>query len=167
MKKKIVTAVLCAAVGLSALTACGSASGKTAGTEATAVATESAAQDSTAAAETGTDTAAAASTDAAVAAGSFAVKADFEPNADYDKYTVFEYTIESAGATFAVNVSSKEDDSAMEIHCNFYGDEQLVTVEKDGDTYKVTSDKTGFMKTDAPLIAQAAIDANNWAPISK
>lgn len=97
----------------------------------------------------------------------FTAEPEYEPNTDYDKYTVFEYTIESAGATFAVTLSSTEDESKMEIHCNFYGDEQLVVAEKDGDTFTVVSDKTGFMETDTPAICQMGIDNNNWAAIEK
>lgn len=92
---------------------------------------------------------------------------EYEPNSEYDKYTVFEYTIEDANATFAVTLSSTNDESKMEIHCNFFGDEQLVVAEKDGDTYKVVSDKTGFMKTDTPMICQKGIEGKNWAAIEK
>lgn len=97
----------------------------------------------------------------------FSADPEYDPNPDYDKYTVYEYTIEAANATFPVTLSSSNDESKMEIHCNFYGDEQLVTVEKSGDTFKVLTDKTGFMKTDAPLICQKGIDEKNWAAIEK
>lgn len=97
----------------------------------------------------------------------FDAEPEFDPNPDYDKYTVFEYTIEDAGATFAVTLSAMADDSKMEIHCNFYGDEQLVVAEKDGDTFKVIEDKTGFMETDTPAICQMGIDNDNWAAIAK
>lgn len=142
MKKKIVTIVLCAAMTMVMFTGCGSK------------AEDSVKEDTI-------------NTEAAAPAEevTFEVKADYEPNAEYDKYTVFEYTIEDAGATFAVTLSATEDNSKMEIHCNFYGDEQLVEAQKDGDTYKVIKDKTGFMEKDTPNICQTGIDNNKWAAI--
>ncbi len=84
----------------------------------------------------------------------------FEANTEYDLYTIIEYTIEDAGATFAATVSKKSDNSEYYIQCMFYGDEQVVVVDKDGN---VTEDKTGFMQTDGPLIVNAAEEANLWA----
>ncbi|MCI8834959.1 MAG: hypothetical protein HFH24_06235 [Ruminococcus sp.] len=95
----------------------------------------------------------------------FELEGEYDPNSDYDKYTLTEYTIESAGATFVATVSAMEDGSKYEIHCNFYGDEQLVEVEADGDNYKVVADKTGFMETDSPLIIEQALEEDNWAAI--
>lgn len=95
----------------------------------------------------------------------FDVEGEYDPNPDYDKYTLFEYTIEDAGATFVVTLSAKEDESQFEIHCNFYGDEQLVVVEHEGDEFKVVEDKTGFMETDSPMICQTGMDQNKWAAI--
>lgn len=144
MKKKLVAMVACVAMTAMVFAGCGSK-------------TDNAA--------TGTKDAAATEEATPAEEVKFDVEPEFEPNADYDKYTVFEYTIEDAGATFAVTLSSTEDESKMEIHCNFYGDEQLVTAEKDGDTYKVIEDKTGFMETDTPMICQTGVDNNKWAPI--
>lgn len=155
MKKKLVAMALCATMAMGMATGCGSNSKESTETptaETTTEATTETKEETTQTAEATEDV-------------KFDVEAEYEPNADYDKYTVFEYTIESAGATFAVTLSSTEDESKMEIHCNFYGDEQLVVAEKDGDTYKVVSDKTGFMETDTPMICQAGIDNNKWAPI--
>lgn len=136
MKKKLVTAMVCVMMAGAMMAGCGTS--KDAGST-----TQSApAEDVT-----------------------FDVDAEYEPNADYDKYTVFEYTIESAGATFPVTLSATNDESKFEIHCNFYGDEQLVVVEKDGDDFVVKEDKTGFMETDAPTICQTGIDNANWAAI--
>ena len=95
----------------------------------------------------------------------FEVEPEYDPNGDYDKFTVFEYTIESAGATFPVTLSATSAEDKFEIHCNFYGDEQLVVVEKDGDNFTVKEDKTGFMETDSPMICQKGIDGGNWAAI--
>ncbi len=137
MKKKLVTAMVCVMMAGAMMAGCGSS--KDAGSTAQSA---PAAEDVT-----------------------FDVEAEYEPNADYDKYTVFEYTIESAGATFPVTLSATNDESKFEIHCNFYGDEQLVVVEKDGDDFVVKEDKTGFMETDAPTICQTGIDNANWAAI--
>ncbi|MCR5054715.1 MAG: hypothetical protein K6A69_07725 [Lachnospiraceae bacterium] len=87
--------------------------------------------------------------------------AEFDPNSDYDLYTLVDYTIEDIGAEFVATVSKKADGSKYEIHCNFYGDEQLSVYENG----KVTEDKTGFMQTDTPLIVEAAEAQGIWAVI--
>lgn len=97
----------------------------------------------------------------------FSAEPEYVPNTDYDKFTVIEFTIEDANATFPVTVSSSKDDSEMELHFNFFGDEQLVIVKKSGDTFEVLSDMTGFMTKDSPIICQKAIDENNWAATGK
>jgi ABC-type glycerol-3-phosphate transport system substrate-binding protein len=138
MKKKLMAVVLCVTIVGAMLVGCGSSSDSSSSDAATAPAAEDV---------------------------TFDVEPEYEPNADYDKYTVFEYTIESAGATFPVTLSANNAEDSFEIHCNFYGDEQLVTVEKSGDEFTVTFDKTSFMTGDAPAICQAGIDAANWAAI--
>jgi hypothetical protein len=143
MKKKLMAVILCATIVGAMLVGCGSSSDSSASSGSdSAEVTAPAAEDVT-----------------------FDVEPEYEPNADYDKYTVFEYTIESAGATFPVTLSASNAEDSFEIHCNFYGDEQLVTVEKSGDEFTVTFDKTSFMTGDAPAICQAGIDAANWAAI--
>jgi len=85
----------------------------------------------------------------------------FDPDTNYDEYAIIEYTIEDAGATFAVTVSKKSDNSEYQIHCMFYGDEQVAVYNGS----EVTEDKTGFMGKDTPLICQAAEDNGVWLPI--
>ncbi len=92
------------------------------------------------------------------------LEAEFEANKDYDKYTLVDYTIEDIDAEFVATVSAMEDGSKYEVHCNFYGDEQIFVADKD---LKQLEDKTGFMATDGPIIIQNAIDADNWAAIEK
>ena len=86
----------------------------------------------------------------------------FDADSSYDEYTIVEYTIESAGATFAATVSRKSDKSEYQVHCMVYGDEQLTV----WNGKEVTDDKTGFMETDTPLIVEAAEAQNIWVPIN-
>ena len=89
-------------------------------------------------------------------------EAQFEPNKDYDKYTVVEYTIEDIQADLVCTVSAKEDNSEFYLECNFYGDDQMTRTTYDGKEFKVEEDKTGFMAGDTPAILQKAIDQNVW-----
>ena len=89
--------------------------------------------------------------------------AEYDPTAGYDVYTLVDYTIEDIDAQFVATVSAKADGTEYEVHCLFYGDEQIAVVDGDGN---VTSDKTGFMSTDAPIIVENAKAQNNWAPIN-
>lgn len=86
----------------------------------------------------------------------------FEADANYDEYTIVEYTIESAGATFAATVSRKSDKSEYQVHCMFYGDEQVSV----WNGKEVTEDKTGFMGTDTPLIVEAAEAQGIWVSVN-
>ena len=76
--------------------------------------------------------------------------ADYEPNPDYDKYTVIEYYIEAADATVIITCSAKADDSEFNLEYSFYGDDQQVIWQVVDGEGKVTFDKTGFMGGDAP-----------------
>lgn len=109
----------------------------------------------------------AADTEGAETAGELPVEPEFDPNKEYDKYTAIDYTIEDIGAEMVVTISSMEDESKMEILCNFYGDDQKAVAEKDGDSWKIVEDKTGFMQTDTPLIIEKAQEQNIWLPIEK
>ncbi len=86
---------------------------------------------------------------------------DFEPNTEYDYYTLVDYTIESANAQFVATVCKTSDNKKYEVHCLFYGDEQLVVIENG----EITMDKTGFMETDSPLIVEKAEKQAVWVPI--
>ena len=94
-------------------------------------------------------------------------KPEFEPNKDYDKYTVVEYTIEDIQADLVCTVSAKEDNSEFYLECNFYGDDQMVKATYDGKEFKVEEDKTGFMGGDTPAILEKAIEQNIWVAIEK
>lgn len=148
--KKSILAVLLTAVMVSGIVAgCGGADSSAAAASSAAEAASSAVEEAAEAAE-------------AVTPDFGDLEGEYDPEAGYDEYTLTEYTIEDAGATFVATVSRKADKSAYYVHCNFYGDEQAV--ELDGDL-NVLSDKTGFMETDSPLIVQQAESENNWYAI--
>ena len=153
MKKKVLGIVLATAMCASLMVGCGGSSESASNTDN---------KETTAEATPATEEAAAEVDTAVIDELKEKYGADvFEANADYDVYTVVEYTIENAGATFAATVSKKSDNSEYYIQCLFYGDEQVVKF--DGE--KVTEDKTGFMETDTPFIVEAAEAQNVWVPI--
>ena len=92
-------------------------------------------------------------------------EAQFEPNADYDEYTVVEYTIEDIQADLVCTVSTNKDHTEFYLECNFYGDDQMTKTKYDGKEYTVEEDKTGFMKGDTPAILDKALEQNIWVPI--
>ena len=94
-------------------------------------------------------------------------EAEFDPNPDYDEYTVVEYTIEDIGADLVCTVSAKEDDSEFYLECNFYGDDQMTRATYNGTDFEVVEDKTGFMKGDTPAVLALALEQNVWLPIEK
>ena len=153
MKKRLLTVLMATVMTIGLLAGCGSSSKKSASTEST---------ETTAEADTAEDEEATA--DASAFDELKATYGDdvFEPNPDYDEYTIVEYTIEDAGATFAATVSKKSDGSEYYIQCMFYGDEQQVVITGDDE---ITFDKTGFMETDSPSIIDAAEEAGNWVAI--
>lgn len=103
-------------------------------------------------------------TAAETAAEAETVPSTFDPNPEYDKYAMVDYMVEDIGAEFTATVSAKEDGSEYEVHCNLEGVEQVVVLDKD---YKITSDKTGNMSYDAPLVVKKAVEENKWTEIDK
>ena len=91
---------------------------------------------------------------------------DFDPNPDYDKWTVVEYTIEDIAADLVCTISAKEDNSEFYLECNFYGDDQMTRTTYDGTTYETVEDKTGFMSGDTPAILDIAIEQDLWVPMN-
>ena len=156
MKKKLLTVLMATVMTVGLLAGCGSSSSSDSSAD------SSAATETTETTEADTDDTATA--DASAFDDLKATYGDdvFEPNSDYDEYTIIEYTIESAGATFAATVSKKSDGSEYYVNCMFYGDEQQVIVTGDGE---VTFDKTSFMETDGPLIVDAAEAEGTWVAI--
>ncbi|MGX8704946.1 MAG: hypothetical protein ACSW8J_00040 [bacterium] len=97
---------------------------------------------------------------------------EFDPNPDYDEYTVVEYTIEAIQADLVCTISRKADNSEFYLECNFYGDDQMTRTTWNGEnweegSYEILEDLTGFMKGDTPAILQAAIEQDVWLPIEK
>ena len=90
--------------------------------------------------------------------------AEFEPNTEYDKYTLVYYIVEDIDARFTATVSAMDDGSEYEVRCSVDGEEQTVTLDKD---LQITEDKTGNMSYDAPIIVQKAIDADNWTKVEE
>lgn len=149
MKKKVLALLLVATMAAGVLTACGSKeeAAAPAATEETAEVVEEEATEEVAEAVT------------------FDVEGEFEPNAEYAKYTLIEYTIEAIDATFVATVSANEDLTKFEAHCAFYGDEQLCVVEYDGSEFTIVEDKTGFLQGDVPGIITACLEQDKWAVI--
>ena len=108
----------------------------------------------------------------AVAEAAGATEADlptepmFDPNEDYDMWTVVEYTIEDIQADLVCTVSANEDFTEFYLECNFYGDDQMTRTTYDGKEYKIEEDKTGFMGGDTPAILDKALEQNIWVPIA-
>ena len=94
----------------------------------------------------------------------------FDPNPDYEEWTMTYYEIEDIGAELYCTVSRKVVDADAGVYeyyleCNFYGDDQMTTSTYDGETIEVTADKTGFMSGDTQAILDLAIAANVWFPM--
>lgn len=136
MKKKILSVVMAATLAVAALTACGSGS-------------------------TSAATSAEAKAEAQASLDALGLTKEYDPNSDYAEYTLVDYEIADIGAQFVATVSKSSDGKKYEIHCNFYGDEQLSVYENGA----VTEDKTGFMETDTPKIVEAAEAQGIWVPV--
>ena len=90
--------------------------------------------------------------------------AEYDPNTDYDKWTVVEYYIENADATVIITCSAKADDSEFNLEYSFYGDDQQVICDKEGN---VSFDKTGFMSGDTPAMIAYILENAVWVDIAK
>ena len=89
--------------------------------------------------------------------------AEYDPNPDYDKWTVIEYYIENADATVIITCSAKADDSEFNMEFSFYGDDQQVVCDAEGN---ISFDKTGFMANDTPDMIAYIIENAVWADIA-
>ncbi len=91
---------------------------------------------------------------------------EFDPNPDYDMWTVVEYTIEDIQADLVCTVSAKADFSEFYLECNFYGDDQMTRTTYDGSEYTVLEDATGFMAGDTPAILDKAQEQDLWVSMN-
>ena len=89
---------------------------------------------------------------------------EYDPNPDYDLFTLYEYYMENADADVIVTCSAKEDMSEFCMEYSFYGDDQKVICDAEG---VCSYDATGFMGNDTPAMLAAILEANIWAPIAK
>ena len=89
--------------------------------------------------------------------------AEYDPNPDYDMWTVIEYYIEGADATVIITCSAMEDFSELNLEYSFYGDDQQVICDGEGN---VSFDKTGFMANDTPDMVAYIIENAVWADIA-
>ena len=91
---------------------------------------------------------------------------EFDPNPDYDMYTVVEYTIEDIQADLVCTVSAKADLSEFYLECNFYGDDQMTLTVVENGEYVNKADKTGFMAGDTPAILDKAQEQDLWVSMN-
>ncbi len=137
MKKKILSVMMAATLAVASLTACGSGSGAS------------------------TEVSAEAKAEAQAALDGLGLTKEYDPNSEYADYTLVDYEIADIGAQFVATVSRSSDGKKYEVHCNFYGDEQVAVLENGA----VTEDKTGFMEGDTPKIVEKAEEQGIWVPI--
>ena len=90
--------------------------------------------------------------------------AAYAPNTDYDKYTLVNYYLEAADTDLLVTCSAKADESEYCMEFSFYGDDQMVVCDHDGN---VSEDKTGFMTNDAPTILKYIQENAVWSAIPR
>ncbi len=100
---------------------------------------------------------------AATADVEFDVEPEFEPSADYDKYTCIEYNL--AGEDVPVTVCSNDAETDFELLCNFFGDDQDWRGTWDGTDVETEYDLTSFMSGDAPGIIEEAVKQGKWKTI--
>ena len=94
---------------------------------------------------------------------------EYDPNPDYDKYTVLYYFLEDISADMFTMVSAKEDNSEFYLEVFWYGvdDQALVKYDAEADTCEIVEDNSGFMKLVAEGMVKLAIEQDMWKPIEK
>ena len=92
---------------------------------------------------------------------------DYQPKADYDKFTVTNFEIEDLGHDLDIVVSAMDDEKSFNLQMYFFGGDAdiNVTVDDDGN-YEVTNDG-GFFQNEGPLVVQQVLEENNWQAIEK
>lgn len=92
---------------------------------------------------------------------------EYEPNPDYDKYTVIYYYLEDISADMYCMISAKEDDSEFYIEVFWYGVDDLAIATYDGENIEVTKDQSGFMTNLVPDMINLALEQDMWKPIEE
>lgn len=92
---------------------------------------------------------------------------EYEPNPDYDKWTVIYYFLDDISADMYCMVSAKEDNSQFYIEVFWYGVDDLAIANYDGENVEVTKDQSGFMTTLVPDMIDLAIRQDMWKPIGE
>lgn len=94
---------------------------------------------------------------------------EYDPNPDYDKYTVLYYFLEDISADMFTMVSAKEDNSEFYLEVFWYGvdDQALVKYDAETETCEIVEDNSGFMKLVAEGMVKLAIEQDMWKPIEK
>lgn len=87
---------------------------------------------------------------------------EYEPNPDYDKWTVIYYFLEDISADMYCMVSAKEDNSEFYIEVFWYGVDDLAIATYDGENVEVTKDQSGFMTSLVPDMIDLAIKQDMW-----
>ena len=92
---------------------------------------------------------------------------EYQPKADYDKFTVTDFEMENLGQDLEIVVSATDDDKSFNLQMYFFGGDAdiNVTVDDDGN-YEVTND-SGFFQTEGPLVVQQVLEEDNWQAIEK
>ena len=94
-------------------------------------------------------------------------KLDYQPKADYDKFTVTDFEMESLGQDLEIVVSAMDDEKSFNLQMFFFGGDADVNVTVDDDgNYEVTNDG-GFFQTEGPLVVQQVLEEDNWQAIEK
>lgn len=94
-------------------------------------------------------------------------KLDYQPKADFDKFTVTDFEMESLGQDLEIVVSAMDDEKSFNLQMYFFGGDADINVTiDDAGNYEVTND-SGFFQTEGPLVVQQALEENNWQTIEK
>ena len=92
---------------------------------------------------------------------------EYEPNADYDKYTVVYYYLEDISADMYTMISAKEDDSEFYLEVFWYGVDDMAKVAYDGEAFELLEDQSGFMNLVYEGMINIALEQDMWKPIGE
>ena len=92
---------------------------------------------------------------------------EYEPNPDYDKYTVVYYYLEDISADMYTMISAKEDNSEFYLEVFWYGVDDMAKVAYDGENFELLEDQSGFMNLVYEGIIGLALEQDMWKPIGE